>query len=158
MAQDATPGLMARLMRRVGYTPEARVRELSDALARARQQVGELTRKLDEVRAEARSVKEKARERGQQQQDDREHLKKMHEERLAKAEKNIAREIERVRTHDVGRHEKLEDMRGRLSGAEQSLRLGREHLMAIEVKLDIIEGAITVLDQRTRAALAAKHS
>jgi hypothetical protein len=158
MEREQPRGFAARVLKKAGYVPDARVRELSDALARVRREGAELTKKLDEARAEARAAKEKARERGQQQQDDREQLKKMHEERVAKVERNTAREIDRLRRHDASRHEKIEDIRGRVTAAEQSLRLGREHLMAIEVKLDIIEGAITVLDQRTRAALAAKRS
>ena len=48
-------------------------------------------------------------------------------------------------------------LRMRLVEAEQSLGLAREHLMAIDVKLDILEGAANVLDARTRAAIS-KHS
>ena len=43
----------------------------------------------------------------------------------------------------------------RLPEIERTAVHVREQLMAVEVKLDIIEGAITVLDARTRAALAA---
>ena len=41
----------------------------------------------------------------------------------------------------------------RLAEAEQALSVAREHLMAIDVKLDILEGAANVLDTRTRAAV-----
>jgi chromosome segregation ATPase len=43
-------------------------------------------------------------------------------------------------------------MQARLADAERALAIAREQLMAIEVKLDILEGAANVLDARTRAA------
>jgi hypothetical protein len=45
----------------------------------------------------------------------------------------------------------------RLADAEQALNLAREYLMAIDVKLDILEGAANVLDTRTRT-VAKQHS
>jgi hypothetical protein len=49
-------------------------------------------------------------------------------------------------------------LRVRLVEAEQALGLAREHLMAIDTKLDILEGAANVLDARTRAAISKQHS
>jgi chromosome segregation ATPase len=49
-------------------------------------------------------------------------------------------------------------LRVRLAEAEQALGLAREHLMAIDVKLDILEGAANVLDARTRAAISKQRS
>ena len=45
----------------------------------------------------------------------------------------------------------------RLRAAEQNLTLAREHLVSVETKLDIVEGAIDALDRRTRAVLAARE-
>jgi len=42
----------------------------------------------------------------------------------------------------------------RLTDAEQSLTVAREYLMAIDVKLDILEGAANVLDTRTRTVIS----
>jgi hypothetical protein len=44
-------------------------------------------------------------------------------------------------------------LRQQLADTERELILAREHLMAIEVKLDILEGAANVLDVRTRTAI-----
>lgn len=44
-------------------------------------------------------------------------------------------------------------LRQQLADTERELMLAREHLMAIEVKLDILEGAANVLDVRTRTAI-----
>ena len=45
----------------------------------------------------------------------------------------------------------LTDMQTRLAETERALALAREQLNAIEVKLEILEGAANVLDARTRA-------
>jgi hypothetical protein len=45
----------------------------------------------------------------------------------------------------------------RLQEMERELAIAREHLMAVEVKLDILEGAANVLDIRTRTAIQ-QHS
>jgi hypothetical protein len=44
----------------------------------------------------------------------------------------------------------LVDLKQRLAESERDLVVAREQLMAIEVKLDILEGAANVLDGRTR--------
>jgi hypothetical protein len=55
-------------------------------------------------------------------------------------------------------HEELTVLQARLGEAERELTLAREHLMAIEVKLDILEGAANVLDTRTRSVIAQRAS
>jgi hypothetical protein len=68
--------------------------------------------------------------------------------------KQQAQEIQRL----TASNEKLRHTQGeienlltvRLTEAEQSLTVAREYLMAIDVKLDILEGAANVLDTRTR--------
>lgn len=53
----------------------------------------------------------------------------------------------------AARHENIDDLRKRLAHAERELLVAREHLMAVEAKLDILEGAANVLDIRTRAVV-----
>jgi hypothetical protein len=47
----------------------------------------------------------------------------------------------------------FDEINARLKDLERELAIAREHLMAVEVKLDILEGAANVLDVRTRAAI-----
>ena len=47
-------------------------------------------------------------------------------------------------------HDNVKMLRDRLAETERELMVARDHLMAIEVKLDILEGAANVLDRRTR--------
>ncbi len=56
---------------------------------------------------------------------------------------------EKVQQRDA----EVEKLRERLTTAERDLTVAREHLMAVEVKLDILEGAANVLDARTRSAV-----
>ena len=64
------------------------------------------------------------------------------ETKLAAANK----ETERWKHKHTGYLAKL----SQLERAEQLTKLAREHLLTLETKLDVIEGAITVLDRRTR--------
>jgi chromosome segregation ATPase len=48
----------------------------------------------------------------------------------------------------------IDKLRAQLQHAERELAGAREHLMVIEVKLDILEGAANVLDARTRTAVS----
>ncbi|HEU4695116.1 MAG TPA: hypothetical protein VFS23_42410 [Vicinamibacterales bacterium] len=50
------------------------------------------------------------------------------------------------------RQDDIKKLRLRLADAERELMVARDHLMAIEVKLDILEGTANVLDKRTRGA------
>lgn len=50
----------------------------------------------------------------------------------------------------------VQDLRARLGDAHRATTTSREHLMAMEVKLDLIETAINVLDARTREAAVAQ--
>lgn len=67
-------------------------------------------------------------------------------ERLAKAE----RELQQVTARDEKHLGQLKEVRERMERAEKAVALSREHLMATETKLDIVEAAIHVLDTRTR--------
>lgn len=51
-----------------------------------------------------------------------------------------------------------ERLKVRLTEAEQALTVAREYLMAIDTKLDILEGAANVLDKRMRTVAPKEHS
>jgi chromosome segregation ATPase len=61
--------------------------------------------------------------------------------------------IDRRKAKDAGHLDELATLRDkfhRLQEAEQTIALTRGHLLTMETKLDVLEGAITVLDRRTR--------
>ena len=102
-----------------------------------------LSRVADELKAASHSWKIKASEERARAKSVETQLRRQRE----LAERNgIVVEKLRRRSDDV------DELRTRLKDAERELAVARDHLMAIEVKLDILEGAANVLDKRTRSA------
>jgi hypothetical protein len=64
--------------------------------------------------------------------------------RLAKAQRQAER-AELYRTE-------LQEARARVERAEKAVAFSREQLMATEMKLDLVEAAISILDRRTRTS------
>lgn len=114
---------------------ESRVETLSQKLAEAQADVREWQVKADEARKRVKEIEADATRKVQR-------VEKSLEER----EKQIAREKKGAIDVPALEH--------RLDAAEQDLADARDNLMAIEVKLDILEGAATVLDRRTRTLLS----
>jgi len=77
------------------------------------------------------------------------------EEAITRAQADVARaraQAEEWRTRAEALTNQLRELRERLEESRRLGTLAREHLMATEVKLDLIEAAIQVLDTRTREA------
>ena len=70
-------------------------------------------------------------------------------ERQARLLKETRSEVEKRRQAECD----AATLRDQLGATQKELVLAREHLMAIEVKLDILEGAANVLDARTRVVI-----
>jgi septal ring factor EnvC (AmiA/AmiB activator) len=66
-------------------------------------------------------------------------------------ERELAKQARRAEKANHRRGD-VETLLKRLIDAEQELAAARNHLMIVEVKLDILEGAANVLDARTRTA------
>jgi len=74
--------------------------------------------------------------------------------------KEANQQTRRLERANAGGDRKLKVLQGRLGdvdllrrtlpGTDRELSMARDHLMAIEAKLDILEGAANVLDLRTR--------
>lgn len=128
----------------MGLTSAAYARALSQRAEAADRRAGEMKEALADARADAARWKAKAAELG-------ERLAKLEDsaERLPKLE----REMQQWKTRDEKHVAQLAEVRERMERAERAVALSREHLMATETKLDIIEGAVNVLDTRTRRAL-----
>jgi chromosome segregation ATPase len=137
-------GLIRTALGVVGLTSAAQAQALSQRAEAADRRAGELKEALAEARADAARWKAKAAELG-------ERLAKLEDtaERLPK----IEREMQHWKTRDEKHVAQLAEVRERMERAERAVALSREHLMATETKLDIIEGAVNVLDTRTRRAL-----
>ena len=100
-----------------------------------------LSRAADELKAASRNWKTQASEE---------------RARVKSLETELRRQRELAERHELTveklrhRRDEVDKLRTRLTDAERELTVARDHLMAIEVKLDILEGAANVLDKRTR--------
>lgn len=154
---------MSRLLNLVGLVTARRHRVMAAQLRDAESRAKKLTKLVDQSRADTRTWKTKAHDATQ-------HLKAVEKDaahQAQRAEKQAAHQAQRAEKHrlevekleaniDRIRREgvDLEALRKRLADAEHELAIAREHLMAVEVKLDILEGAANVLDGRTRSVIA----
>lgn len=102
-----------------------------------------LRRTVDELRTEAKTWKKKTDVLTRQLEKSDAELKR-HIQLL----RHARADVERLRQRETEFHE----VREQLTETERALAIAREQLMAIEVKLDILEGAANVLDARTRTA------
>lgn len=143
--------LLGRAASRAGLVSRAKYVQASEALQRANGKIAELKEALEVARADSRAWKAKVEEVTGRLTQMREDDSAKHTKRAAKA----MEELERVRAREEKHRLLIAELREKSLASERALRIAREQLMAIEVKLDIIEGAITVLDNRTRAALTA---
>jgi predicted nucleic acid-binding Zn-ribbon protein len=134
-------GLIHSLLGAVGLASAGQTRNLTKRLDAADQRNAELKRAVADAREEAARWKTRANELT-----DRVAKADRDSERLPKLE----RELQQVRLRDEKHVSQLAEVRERMLRAERAAALSQEHLTATETKLDVIEAAINVLDQRTR--------
>jgi len=120
--------LLIRLLAAVGLVPAGRYRALK--------------RQADEFRAGTSEWKAKAREALDQ-------VKKLSID--LKMQSQLVDQLQQ-------RTSEFQTLQERLAAAERDLATAREQLMAVEVKLDILEGAANVLDTRTRSVVSRQRS
>lgn len=148
------PPLIARIggraLRAAGLERTGRAAELREALAHSEERVANLKKLLDQTREEARACKAKLQHASKHYEQQLQADRAAYQARLAKAEERSQKASARFEERDVARHEKLGELREKVIAADRSVRIGRDHLMAIEVKLDVVEGAVNVLDRRFR--------
>lgn len=157
--------MIERLAFRLGFVPRPALEAAKEKLRAVRQQLEKTKRQVADATAAVEQLKKARRDDGQRHEARLAAVVSEHEERLAnataelnaKASKQIAKLEEELRKRD----ERLEAaLRGGQALEEQTaaagheLELARAYLMAIEVKLDILEGAANVLDARLRAGRA----
>jgi chromosome segregation ATPase len=157
---------LIRVLEKVGLVTVGRHRALAaklrdvelrvKTLAAAETQASKLAVLVEELRAESKEWKAKRDEALKQAQaaiKENGHQTQRLEKLRGEVDK-FREQLARARTS----HEELTVLKARLVEAERELSLAREHLMAIEVKLDILEGAANVLDTRTRSVIAQRAS
>jgi chromosome segregation ATPase len=115
-----------------------KVKSLEDRIGKMRADTETWKARHDDLAAKLREWKDAATKAGAEA------------ERLrAGAEHAKARAAEWKARAEAATEEKL-SLRARLEEAQRAAIIAREHVMATETKLDVIEAAIQVLDRRTR--------
>lgn len=155
--------LLIKLLNALGLVTAGRYAVVAAKLRDAESRVDKLTKLVGEARADARQWRTNADNTGQRvkaiekdlaqrgAQYDRETERRTQEsEKQTRENEKLRGENERLRK-TLG---DLDALRRRLADAERGILVAREHLMAVDVKLDILEGAANVLDSRTRAVVA----
>ena len=130
-------------------TWEVRAKRFSHKLDRARAEVGAWRGKADEAAKALKHSRHEVEREKERFQKFRLQVEKASEEAKSRTAHEAARRV----AHDERRSAALHEVKERLVHAERELTVARENLMAVEVKLDILEGAANVLDVRTRNVL-----
>lgn len=136
-----------------GFVSAARLATVVERLRKSESRVESLSKKLEDAQAESRAWRAKV-EESQKRIKDMEGELTREAQRFEKAKADIEKQAARDKKKTVD----VEALDTRLDEAERDLAVSRDHLMAIETKLDILEGAATVLDGRTRTLLAERSS
>lgn len=155
MATRSLGSLVQRLLGSVGLEPRGRSADLRASVARADRRVADVKRHLQQYRAE--KLRWKARYRTMRERQAR--WKARQNER----EQAIAHRLEAGFRHELAELQKqferesaaarLQEISDRVVQANRSIQHGREILSALEVKLDLVDGAINTLDRRFRTVV-----
>jgi chromosome segregation ATPase len=152
-------------MRRLGLATRGELRLVEDKLQTIRQRLATSSERLAQLAAAAEQLQEERRENARRYKARIAQLESEQAQRVSRvsdaahrASQRIAELEEALRTRDAElvaaiRQETV--LEQRVASAMRELQVARESLAAIEVKLDILEGAANVLDHRTRADFSA---
>ena len=140
---------MTRILNVLGLVRAASVAALEGRLRKSEARAAKLAKTLEKARTEAHESKGRAGDA---------------ERRAREQEREVARQAERVEkvradltaqlTNAHARVDELLALRERFGETQRDLLAVRDHLMAVETKLDILEAAANVLDGRTRTVAA----
>jgi chromosome segregation ATPase len=154
------------LLEAVGLAPASQVERLNGDVRRAETKIAQLEQQLEHVRADGQSWKRRHDDTTEAVAGWKQaaHRAEVETERTKGGADRTKADLERARA-DVEREQarvaewkrradalttELQEMRTRLDNAHRATDSANEQLMAMEVKLDLIEAAIQVLDTRTR--------
>jgi chromosome segregation ATPase len=129
---------MKSTLKNFGVIGPRHYRHLREQIEKAQARNARLAEELAEAKAAVRELKAQSENTAKalhRREEDAQH----HQHRADK----ISAELDRVKT----------ESRQKLEAVKRDLTLAREALMAVDVKLDILEGAANVLDLRTRGGV-----
>ena len=145
--------MLRRVAHRLGYVPR-------EELTTARDKLQEVRRKLEktaEALTRATAAAEQVQQLKEQLKEERDNGEQRYDALLARFEKVQQQRVtqtSRLATLEHELHERqatVTAVEARVTSASADVEDARDVLMAVEVKLDILEGAANVLDRRLRA-------
>jgi chromosome segregation ATPase len=131
----------------VGLAPSGQVARAKAEGDRAAQKLRDLEARVASLKADADTWKRRHDEVSRRAAEQQDALAKA----IARAERAEAR-AEELKARGDELQAEAKEMRARMQDSGRAAATVREHLMATETKLDLIEAALQVLDARTRAA------
>jgi chromosome segregation ATPase len=148
--------IVARVVHRLGFVRIARYDAIAQQRNKAEKRSTELAHRVEELRASLREWRGRAEGLSALSRRDRESLRQLQKDAV-RGQKELERRCEhlgKVQAENARLRASITALEQRVVAAEEALVAAREMLMLVEVKLDILEGAATVLDRRSRQALA----
>jgi chromosome segregation ATPase len=146
--------IILRLLALIGLAPASHVALAHDRARRAAGRAGRLERHLSTLRDERDGWRQRHRDAAAAAVDWKKRARGAEEDarRAKAAAERASAHVDEWKTRAEALTTDLRELRDRLEESRRVGALAREHLMATEVKLDLIEAAIHVLDARTREA------
>jgi chromosome segregation ATPase len=146
--KTAIKGLLAT----VRLAPASQVEHLAGQAQRATVRVSELEERMAKLRADVETWKShhEASAKTAAEWKHAASVANVKTERSEALAKHLETSAEEWKARALALKKQRHSLRERLSHVNHATTLAREHLMATEVKLDLIEAAIQVLDTRTR--------
>jgi len=129
----------------IGLAPARHIESLKAENERAARKARELEARVADLKADAEGWKRR--------HDDDARRAAEHQEAAAQAAARADARAEELKARGDALMAEVKELRARLQDAHRAASVVREHLMATETKLDLIEAALQVLDTRTRAAV-----
>lgn len=143
------------LVRRVRYQKavedltktQSRLDKIKAEHEKLRKEIEAARERADQMASALKRAQQDAKEWDQRTERFKSDLERKRKDMTEKFERDQHRRLEIERKQQI----EFESLRQRLAIAERELVIARENLMAVEVKLDILEGAANILDARIRA-------
>ena len=138
--------MLKRTLALFGLAPAGHVARKDEEIRRGAERVKAFEERLEKLRADAQTWKQRHEDTARELATRQQAAGASVSEAVERAQADAARWKERAERLNT----QADELRARLVEADRAATAAREHLMATEVKLDLLEAAIQVLDARTR--------
>lgn len=149
--------MLNAVLSRLGLVRRSRYKKAHEDLKRTQARLDKVLAHGEKLRAEMHAARERAEKMAAAMKEEQQKLKADLERKREDINEKFESDQRRRLEMDQKRRTDFEALQLRLTTTERELAIARESLMAVEVKLDILEGAANVLDARTRDVLAERN-